>query len=116
MDKTLLSDLLSAQADDLMAGGRDYYERYAPLFPVEMEQLQPLFGLAEQIYTLFQGPSLIAPEFRAALKVDLQAQVRQDGFHARRERWRWAAIGASFTVASVIVAAAWRDHQQRAHR
>ncbi|MDQ4074925.1 MAG: hypothetical protein M3220_01625 [Chloroflexota bacterium] len=113
MDDSIRRDLLAAHADGLIAGEDDYRERYSALFPEEIRLLEPFFELAERLHALFQKPLVMRPDFRAELKADLLAQARQQQLQRKRDGWRWAAIGASVTVASVIAAAAWRGTHHR---
>lgn len=111
MNDSIQQDLLAAHADALVAGDHEYHTRYSALFDAEMDLIEPLFALAEKIYTLFQEPVVMHSEFRADLKLDLLAQARQQ--EARGAHWRWAALGASAAVAGVagvIAAAAWRNN------
>ncbi len=110
MDDLIHQDLLAAHADGLLSG-EEVRARYAVLFPNELEALEPLFQVAEGVHALSLQPTPMRPPFRAELKRDLLAQARQQQLN-RRDGWRWAAIGASVTVAGVLAAAAaWRGTQ-----
>ena len=107
---SIQGDLLNAHANALVAGENDYYSRYEALFPEEMAELDKHFETAEHIYALLRESVPMRAEFRADLKAGLIAQAHQQRL-ARPNygyRWRWAALGASVTVAGVIAAAAWR--------
>lgn len=109
MENSFHADLLSAHADAIQHGEPEYNRRYSALFPEEMDDLGPLFSLAERLYSLFQRPVVMRPDFRRDLKAGLLAQAHQQQATAPRRSWQWAAIGASaVTVAGVIAAAAWR--------
>ncbi|MCB0078667.1 MAG: hypothetical protein KDD73_14740 [Anaerolineales bacterium] len=94
----------------------DYAGRLSTLFPDEMAEIAPLAALTETVNRYYEPSSQITMPraARAALKQRLiAAHEAQQHAAQQRQRWQWAALGASVTVAGALAARAWRGQAAR---
>lgn len=110
MNDGLLTDILMAQADDLVRGEQTKrVEDYLEIAPSQADELRPLLKLAEQTYRLLSRRVEPDAAFREELHRSLRAQARQQqtsralGVGISR---RWiigaAAVGSAVSVAGLV--------------
>ena len=118
MSTDLMSEILSAHADELNSGGQIRKETYLRAFPGESGELESLLDVAARVKRVLK-PVQLEPVFRARLRNGLimaahhqQAQrifVEKHG----EPQWGWLLGAAAIGSAAGLIAVVWRSRSER---
>src|SRR5512142_2585888 len=118
MSTDLMTEILSAHADELNSGGQVRKETYLRAFPGESEELESLLEVAARVKRVLK-PVKLEPVFRTRLRNGLVMAAH----HQRAQRifvekhgepqWGWLLGAAALGSAAGLIAVVWRSRSER---
>lgn len=118
MSIDLMTEILSAHADELNSGGQVRKEMYLAAFPGQPGELESLLDVAARVKRVLK-PVKPAPAFRARLHDGLllaahhqQAQRILIEKHGEPQ-WGWLLGAAAIGSAAGLIAVVWRSRAER---